>query len=91
MIKFKEGKRYMFKTSDLTGMFKDTDLSGMFGECIERNICDMEEAVVFRFSEKGLFCRCLIDYPLNNIEESEVVYCHLGDKLYMSDSRWVAE
>ena len=82
MIKFEENKLYYFKS---------TDLSRMFGECVERSECNMEETLVFKFSENGLFCRCLIDYPLNNIEESEIVYCRLGDKLYMSDSRWVSE
>lgn len=82
MIKFEEDKLYYFKAVDSTRMI---------GECIERSECAMEETLVFRFSEEGLFCRCLIEYPLNNFEEVETTYCRLGDKLYMSDSRWVSE
>lgn len=82
MIKFEEGKLYYFKAADL---------SRMFGECIERNELNRTEFAVFRFPEKGLFCKCLIYYPTHDIEEHETVLCYLGDKKYMSDSRWVAE
>lgn len=82
MIKFEEGKLYCFKAADL---------SRMFGECLERNELDGTEFAVFRLPEKGLFCKCLIDYPTHDIEEHETVLCYLGDKAYMSDSRWVSE
>lgn len=30
-------------------------------------------------------------YPTHDIEEHETVLRYLGDKTYMSDSRWVSE
>lgn len=82
MIKFEEGKLYYFKAADL---------SRLFGECVERNELDGTEFAVFRFPEKGLFCKHLIYYPTHDIEEHEIVFCYLGDKMYASDSRWVSE
>lgn len=82
MIKFEEGKLYYFKAADL---------SRMFGECLERNELNGTEFAVFKFTKEGLFCKCLIYYPPHDIEEHETVLCYLGDKTYMSDSRWVSE
>lgn len=84
MIKFEEGKLYYFKAADL---------SRMFGECIERNELDGTEFAVFRFPlpDRNLNCKCLIYYPKHDIEEHETVLCYLGDRTYMSDSRWVSE
>lgn len=81
MINFEEGKLYYFKAADL---------SRMFGECLERNELNGTEFAVFKFPE-GLFCKCLIYYSTHDIEEHETVLCYLGDKTYMSDSRWVSE
>lgn len=77
MIKFEEGKLYCFKAADM---------SRMFGECIERNELNGTEFAAFRFPKEGLFCECLVYYPTH-----ETVLCCLGDKTYMSDSRWVSE
>jgi hypothetical protein len=82
MIKFEEGKLYCFKAADM---------SRMFGECIERNELNGTEFAVFRFPKEGLFCKCLVYYLTHDIEEYETVLCYLGDKMYMSDSRWVSE
>lgn len=84
MIKFEEGKLYYFKAADL---------SRMFGECIERNELNGIESVIFRFPlpQADLFSECLVEYPIDDFEEIEIVYSRLGDKTYMSDSRWVSE
>lgn len=84
MIKFEVGKRYYFKARDL---------SRMFGKCIGRNELNGIESVVFSFPlpQANLFSECLVEYPMDDFEEIETVYSRLGDKLYMSDSRWVSE
>lgn len=84
MIKFEEGKLYYFKAADA---------SRMFGECIERNELNGTEFAVFKFPlpQADLFSKCLVEYPKDNFEEIEIVYTRLGDKTYMSDSRWVSE
>lgn len=84
MIKFEEGKLYYFKAAYL---------SRMFGECIERNELNGIEFAVFRFPlpQADLFSKCLVEYPIYDFEEIETVYSRLGDKMYMSDSRWVSE
>ena len=84
MIRFEEGKLYYFKAADL---------SRMFGECIERNELNGIEFVIFRFPlpQADLFYECLVEYPIYGFEVIETVYIRLGDKTYMSDSRWVLE
>ena len=87
MIKFEEGERYWFKAADLTNMV---------GECIERNYLSEIEYLVFRFPEKGLNAKCYVkyemgDYTMGDYDDNETVLCTLGDKLFMANSRWVAE
>lgn len=40
---------------------------------------------MIKFEEGKLY------YPTHDNEEHETVLCYLGDKTYMSDSRWVSE
>lgn len=81
MIKFEVGKRYYF----------NGHMDTMFGECVERETFGMIDFVVFRFPEEGFFYKCFVDYPNDEFEDRECVFCNWNDKLYASDSRWWAK
>lgn len=87
MTKFEVGEHYYFKGADLTRMV---------GECINRDDLNGIEYVVFRFPEKGLFCKCFVsyelgDYTLGDSDDTETLHCMMNGKSFMSNSRWVTK
>lgn len=87
MTKFEVGNNYVFKATDSTTVI---------GECIERPYLLDIECVVFRIPEKGITIRCQVeyelgDYTLGDSDDTETLHCVMFDKIFMSNSRWVAK
>lgn len=87
MIKFEVGNNYVFKATDSTSVI---------GECIERPYLLDLECVIFRIPEKGINIRCLVeyelgDYTLGDSNDNEIIHCVMFDKVFTSNSRWVAK